>query len=268
MNKIPKIIHYCWFGNKEIPENLQEYINSWKRLMPDYEIKRWDETNYDINKCSYIKEAYEAKKWAFVTDYVRLDVCYRYGGIYLDTDVEVIKSFDDLLYLDGFMGMEAGKNNKPSIGTGLALGMKKGLPIGKILRDEYHKMHFKKEDGTYDLTPCPKIQTKILKKYGFKLENKIQTIKGITIFPSEYFCPMSQYTGITNITNNTHSIHHYTASWLPKVEQDRRQLRIKYNKYGNLIAKILSTYIAYYKHYGFIKMWKEIIKKIKSNKQN
>jgi len=262
---IPKVIHYCWFGNKEIPDNLQKCIDSWKKIMPDYEIKRWDESNYDINKCPYIKEAYEAKKWAFVTDYARLDICYTYGGIYLDTDVEVLRSFDDLLNLDGFFGMEQGESNIPSeANTGLVLGMKKGLKMGKILRDEYHKKHFKKEDGTFDLTPCPIIQTATLKKYGLKLDNTIQNINGITIFPTDYFCPMNQYTGKISITENTYSIHHYFASWVNPADQYRRELRMKYSKYGSFLSNILSTYMAYKKHYGFTGMWSEIINKLKN----
>lgn len=261
---IPKVIHYCWFGGNEIPDNLKKCIESWKKIMPDYEIKRWDESNYDINKCDYVKEAYAAKKWAFVSDYARLDICYTYGGIYLDTDVEVLKSFDDLLSLDGFCGMEVGKKGvAEEANVGLALGMKKGCEMGRILRDNYHSLHFKKSDGTLDLTPCPTIHTKILKNYGLKLDNKIQTINGFTIFPVDYFCPMNQYTGEIKITERTYSIHHYFASWNEPADRLRRELRMKYNKFGKIGSEVLSTFIAYKKYYGIIGMWKKILEKLK-----
>lgn len=261
---IPKIIHYCWFGKSEIPDNLKKCIESWKRIMPDYEIRRWDESNYDVNKCEYIKEAYAEKKWAFVSDYARLDICYTYGGIYLDTDVEVLKPFDDLLDLDGFCGMEIGKKTLPNeANVGLALGMKKGLEMGRILRDEYHALHFKKIDGTLDVTPCPTIQTKTLKEYGLKLNNETQVINGMTVFPTTYFCPMNQYTGEMKITDQTYSIHHYSCSWELEVDKRRRELRMKYSKFGKLASEIISTFISYREYYGIRRMWKEIIYKIR-----
>lgn len=260
---IPKVIHYCWFGKAEIPENLQKCIDSWKKVMPDYEIKRWDETNYNINKCNYIKEAYEAKKWAFVSDYARLDILYTYGGIYLDTDVEVLKKFDDLLTLTAFCGMELDKGKIPKeANTGLAIGMVKGCKTGKILRDDYENKHFKREDGSYDLTPCPTIQTRIFKEMGLQLNNKIQVIGDFTIFPTDYFCPMNQYTGKINITKNTYSIHHYYDSWNKPADVLRRKLRIQYSKYGGIISEIVSTLVSYKKYYGIFGMWKEIIEKI------
>ena len=261
---IPKIIHYCWFGRNEMPEKFKACIKSWKEKMPDYEIICWNEDNYDVNKCQYIKDAYEMKKWAFVSDYVRLDVCYTYGGIYLDTDVEVIKSFDELLNLNGFCGMEIGKNCLANeVNVGLALGMIKGLPIGKILRDDYHSLRFIKKDGTLDLTPCPTIQTRVLVKHGLKLNNEQQTIDDMTVFPTRFFCPMNQYTGDIVITPDTFSIHHYAGSWVLPVDKKRRNLRIKYSKYGKTTSEIISTYIAYKEEYGLVKMWKKIFLKLK-----
>ncbi len=260
---IPKIIHYCWFGGNDIPENLQHCIDSWKKVMPDYEIRRWDESNYDVSKCDYIKEAYEAKKWAFVSDYARLDICYTYGGIYLDTDVEVIKRFDELLLLEGFCGMEKGKSKLPNeANVGLGMGLEKGLEIGRILRDDYHTRHFKKEDGSLDMTPCPTIQTRVLRKMGLELNDRIQVINGMTVFPTDYFCPMNQYTGKTVITDNTYSIHHYFGSWNSEADQYRRILRMKYSKLGKLGSNILSALVAYLKYYGFLGMWKNILEKL------
>lgn len=261
---IPKVIHYCWFGKNEMPEKNKKCIESWKKIMPDYEIIEWNEDNYDITKCPYIKEAYDAKKWAFVSDYARLDICYNYGGIYLDTDVEVIKRFDDLLFLEGFCGFEIGKNNVSNeVNTGLVLGMKKGLEIGKILLNDYRNRHFKIDVDKLDLIPCPVIQTETLKKYGLKLNNSKQCIKGLSIFPAEYFCPMNQYTGKTIVTNKTYSIHHYSASWFLPADQYRRELRMKYSRYGNFLSNLLSTVIAYKKYYGIVGMWGKILSKLK-----
>lgn len=260
---IPKIIHYCWFGGNPIPKNLQRCIDSWKRIMPDYELRRWDESNYNINKCSYMKEAYEAGRWAFVSDYARLDICYTYGGIYLDTDVEVLKPFDDLLSLEGFCGMEAGKGKKcVEVNVGLALGLARGQKMGRVMRDDYHRLHFKTSDGALDMTPCPVIQTRLLSKYGLMPRNEVQNINGLMVFPTEYFCPVNQYTGEKNITSNTYSIHHYSGSWYSPADQERRELRQKYSRYGKMGAEILSAFIAYRKYYGLVGMWEKIAEKL------
>lgn len=259
---IEKIIHYCWFGHNEIPEELQKCIDSWSKYMPDYKIIRWDESNYDIKKCKYVEQAYNAKKWAFVSDYVRLDVCYKNGGIYLDTDVEVLKSFDDLLSLGAFAGREEGsKKNMYLVNIGLVFGLKKGLEIGRLLRDEYHDINFINDDGTYNLTPCPIIQSTTLKNYGLSLENVKETIHGLTIFPTEYFCPKNQSTGELLITDSTYSIHHYYGSWLSNLVKEKLKLRNKYRKYGYIPSVILSEYFAYKKEYGILKMWKKLILK-------
>ena len=260
---IPKKIHYCWFGNSDIPKELRKCINSWKKMMPDYEIIKWNENNYDINKCLYIKQAYESKKWAFVSDFVRLDVCYEHGGIYLDTDVEVLRSFNELLELKGFCGFEQGKDKKDNwVNTGLVLGMEKGLPIGKVLRDEYYNMSFIANNGKQNLVPCPIIQTNTLENYGLKKNNKVQIVEDMKIFSTEYFCPSNQYTGNVYITNNTFSIHHYCGSWNNNVDKSRREIRKKYSKYGKFLSNLISTYLAYKNEYGLLKMWKKILQKI------
>ena len=261
---IPKIIHYCWFGGNPIPDEFQRCIDSWKRVMPDYEIKRWDESNYDVKKCAYMNEAYEAEKWGFVPDYARLDICCTYGGIYLDVDVEVIKPFDDLLVLDGFCGIETGRSKTCYVNLGLALGLVQGHEMGGIMRDDYHSLSFKKKNGTPDLTPSPVIQTRSLLQHGFKPENSKQIIKGLTVFPVEYFCPADQFTGETNITENTYSIHHYAASWCSPADRERRDLRKSYSRrYGRAGSEILSTLVSYKKHYGLFGMWKQIAGKAK-----
>lgn len=205
---IPKKIHYCWFGNGQPDEMAEKCITSWKKYCPDYEIIKWSEDNYDVNKHPYMKEAYEAKKWAFVTDYARLDILYENGGIYFDTDVEVIRSLDDLLTHTAFAGMEDGY----LVATGLGIGSEAGAEVIGKLRDAYTGMHFKTEAG-YDTTPCVEYTTEYLKKHGLKQEDTIQTIDGLTIYPKEYFCPISAGSKKAKITENTYSIHHFAASW-------------------------------------------------------
>lgn len=211
---IPKIIHYCWFGNNPIPKNLQLCINSWSKYCPDYKIIRWDESNTDLNSCNFIKQAYSLKKWAFVSDYIRLKIIYEYGGIYLDTDVELISSIDHLLIYDGFMGFEQG--DILNVNTGLGFGAKKNHSIIKLLMKNYEDTNFIKKDNSLDITPCPERDTRILINLGLKQVNKEQNISNIIIFPIEYFCPMS-CNGVFKFTDNTVSIHHYNASWLSEI---------------------------------------------------
>ena len=236
---IPKIIHYCWFGNGKMPPLFKKCIESWKKYCPDFEIKCWSEENFDINQNRYVKEAYEAKKWAFVTDYVRLKVLYDCGGIYLDTDVELIKPLGDLIKERGFMGFD----ENGVMCTGLGFGCEKGNDlVGELLKD-YDDIPFKLEDGSYDLTPCPDRNSNTLKKLGMDITNHSQIFMGIKFFPREYFCPMDYISGKIKKTENTNSIHHYSASWTSKTSKRTRTLKrilgIKlYNKlYGKFLHK-------------------------------
>lgn len=208
--KIPKTIHYCWFGGNPIPESNRKFMESWKKFCPDYKIIEWNESNYDVSKNRYMREAYENKQWAFVSDYARLDIIYEHGGIYLDTDVELIKPLDDLLNLQGFAGFESDK----FCAFGLGFGAIPKLPIIKELRDDYENINFIKEDGSFNRTACPIFQTEILLKKGLHQNNSLQEICGLTIFPTEYFCPKDFFSGKINLTKNTYSIHHFDASWL------------------------------------------------------
>ena len=224
---IPKIIHYCWFGGNPLPDDAKKCIASWKKFFPDYEIKEWNEENYDLNSCPYVKEAYESKKWAFVSDYARFDILYKYGGLYFDTDVEVIKSFDDILKNGAFMGQEAGassgvnptSNKAGSVDSlesresavvanpGLGIAVAPGLRLYKEVLDYYNSVHFIK-DGVMDTTTICVHTTEILKKYGYdEYKEEIQRVAGITVYPPEYFCPMDYATGKLYITDNTRSIH-------------------------------------------------------------
>lgn len=218
---IPKIIHYCWFGGNPIPEKDRRCIESWKKMCPDYEIKKWDESNYDISKNSYMKEAYDAKKWGFVPDYARLDIIYNHGGIYVDTDVELIKNVDDLLENHAFMGFEDGKHVSPGL---IIAAEPHHETIGKLM-DIYTDRHFLKEDGSLDLTPSPTMNTDFLMERGLLPNNKMQTVSDITIYPTEYFCPKDYYSGKLNETENTYSIHWFNASW--QSPHRKRMLKVR-----------------------------------------
>ena len=236
---IPKVIHYCWFGKGKMPPIAEKCIKSWKKYCPDYEIICWNEDNFDLTQNRYMREAYESGKWAFVSDFARLRIIYDHGGIYLDTDVEIIKPLDPLLEGDGFMGFD----ENGIVATGLGFGAEAGNEIiGAFLKD-YDDLPFILPDGSFDLTPCPDRNTSALISLGMDMANTDQTFMGMRFLPCEYLCPMDYYTGKKTITKNTYSIHHYCASWTSKVT--KRTTRIKriigvkaYNKlYGKFLHK-------------------------------
>jgi hypothetical protein len=233
---IPKTIHYCWFGGKPLPELAQKCIASWKKYFPGYEIKEWNESNYDVHKIPYIDEAYNAKKYAFMSDYARFDILYQYGGIYFDTDVEVINPFDDILKNGGFMGFESAG----TVAAGLDTGVNAGLGIVYQIVEFYGGIHFLNKNGSYNLRTVVEYVTDILKQHGLGHENIIQKLDGITVYPIDYFNPMSFKTGKINITKNTYSIHHFSMSWMSDMVQFFVQRRRKIiNKYGdNCVTKI------------------------------
>jgi len=209
---IPKVIHYCWFGKNEIPEELKKYMESWKKYCPDYEIKRWDENNYNIEKYMYSSDAYKHGKFGFVPDIVRLDLLYSFGGIYLDTDVELIKPLDNLLFLNGFVGTE--KWGIVNVGGGS--GAVPGHPmIGEML--EYKKgIVFEREDGSLNLESSGTTESIPLIKRRFIPNNRVQNINGLTILTSDFFQPYDYMTKETYITENTYGIHHFYGSWCEK----------------------------------------------------
>jgi len=222
---IPKIIHYCWFGRNPLPELAQKCIASWRKFLPDYEIKEWNEDNFDINIIPYTAEAYRAKKYAFVSDYARFWILYKYGGLYFDTDVEIIKPMDDIITRGPFMGCEneAGSGATtlgvaPGLGLGvnpgLGLGVNPGLGLYKEMLEFYETLSFDKESKTGTAT-IVKYTSEMLSEYGLQNINEIQHIAGIYIYPKEYFCPKDYGTGKLTITPHSVSIHHYGATWLP-----------------------------------------------------
>lgn len=206
--KIPAVIHYCWFGKSDIPQQYLEYMKSWKRYCPTYEIKRWDENNYDISWNKYMVDAYERKKWQFVSDVARLDIVYREGGIYLDTDVELLKNIDDLLYQRAFFGVE----DTWMVNTGLGFGAEKQHESIKRLLSIYDNMRFIESDKAY-MVPCPRLQNKAFREIGYSNNGEFFQTKDLVIYPVPVLCGKSLYTGKSFMNKYTFSIHHYSGSW-------------------------------------------------------
>lgn len=208
---IPRRIHYCWFGGRKIPDQYKKWMNSWRKYCPDYEIIRWDESNYDICKIPYMREAYGCAKYSFVSDYARFDILYQYGGIYLDTDVEILRPLDDLLCQKAFMGTEFPSN---MIATGLGMGAVPRHDGIKLLMNDYVERKFIREDGSMDLTTCPIIQSSSLAKYGFQLNGERQTVNNIEIYPNMVFSPYLPYRKEMIYNDVSYLCHHYAASWV------------------------------------------------------
>ena len=215
---IPKVIHYCWFGRNPLPEHALKCISSWKKFFPDYEIIEWNEDNFDVNIIPYTQQAYSAKKYAFVSDYARIWILYHYGGVYFDTDVEVIKSMDEIIARGPFVGIEVEHSNGTnlSVNPGLGLGVVAHHHIYKEILDYYKNINFINNDGTYNQFAIVRITTKILFDNGMTNSNELQNVVGIWIYPKDYFNPFDDNTGSLNITDNTRSIHWYTKTWMKK----------------------------------------------------
>lgn len=217
--QIPKVIHYCWFGGKPLPEEALRCIESWREIMPDYEIKRWDESNFDVRSCLFASQAYDAEKYAFVSDFARFWILYRFGGIYFDTDVEVIKSFDDIIEKGPFLGCErhAVKGSPPqalNVAPGLGMGCYPNHPFIKEMLDFYSDTLFLTPSGKHNLTTVVKYTTEALVKRGLHNTSDIQCVDGIYIYPKEYFCPLDVGTKELTLTDRTYSIHYYSGSWM------------------------------------------------------
>ncbi len=223
---IPKIIHYVWIGGNPLNELAEKCIASWKKYCPDYEIKRWDETNLDVNQNRYCKEAYEAKKWAFVSDFFRFQILYNEGGIYLDTDVELLRPLDDLLNNKCFMGFD----DPNSVNPGSIIGSEKGHPFLNEMLEFYNHANFNIGE-----TVCVNT-TRTLLKYGLNFNNQNQNLTNdVKVYSTEYFCPLKYGEREPVITNNTYSIHWYAATWVTKPNFWQRII----NKIKNLIKKII-----------------------------
>jgi hypothetical protein len=249
VNRIPRVVHYCWFGGNPLGEREQVCIDSWKKFLPSYEIKRWDESNWNVRCCDYVSEAYDAKQWAFVSDYARLDILYRYGGLYFDTDVELLKSIDDIIERGPFMGFESdfSARDEGSVNPGLGFGTYPGLQLVKDIIDTYEGTHFVNMDGTYDQTTIVVRTTNALVDHGLRQMPGMQKVDGIWLYPSEYFNPKEFRTGEVHFTVNARSIHHFSMSWHSPLEKETHAIQNALLKRGiegrraELLAKILAS---------------------------
>ncbi|MBP1990368.1 glycosyltransferase family 32 protein [Paenibacillus eucommiae] len=238
--QIPRIIHYCWFGGKEKPDIVKKCISSWKENLPNYEIVEWNENSFDITCNTYVREAYESRKFAFVSDYVRVHALYHFGGIYLDTDVEVFKPFDDLLHHDSFWGFE----QEDFIATS-TIGAAKGNKLIQTFLDSYEEKRFIKADGTYDDLTNVAIITKILEGLGLQSNGEYQEIKGTGAFyPQTYFSPYDYINCRKFITEDTYAMHYFYKSWLPPKARLKGQIKLALSKLigGDNIARLRKMY--------------------------
>ena len=236
---IPKVIHYIWLGGNPEPNILKKCKRSWRKYCPDYEIKRWDETNLDLNKFKFAKDAYNAKKWAFASDVFRFDILYKEGGIYLDTDVELIKPIDEFLAYEFFTGFES----EQFVNPGLIMGCKKESKIANDILEIYKKAEFN-IDKLFDITVCKLVTSYLVENYNLKQTGETQRLKNnkVVIFSPEYFCPKSIETLETIITKNTVSIHHYSATWVNKTLKDRLKALLRFCIGNKNYQKIRNQY--------------------------
>ena len=266
---IPKIIHWCWFGGNTVPEDVQNYVATWEKCCPDWDIIRWDESNFDVTQNAYCREAYEQKKWAFVADYARLKVLYDYGGFYLDSDVEMIKSLDVFRSYDAVSGYESERN----IPTGTMGGAKHNEWIALLLK-EYDRRHFLQPDGSVDMTTNTALITRLtVEVYGIRLTNQITKFgrdERMVLFPSDYFCAKDPDTEIIMKTANTYTIHHFKGTWLPEYMQRNRRFRdwcrkVFGSRYGELLFRAYH-YIFVHKVGHVIHAWNKHVRGRKFDK--
>lgn len=232
---VPKTIHYCWFGRGEKPKLAQRCIASWKKFCPDYEIVEWNEDNFDLEAHPYAKFCYGQKKWAFLSDYVRLVVVEQHGGVYFDTDVELLKNPDDLLSFGAFYAFE----NDTHVASGLGFGAEAHHPTIQAMLNQYRQLQ-PDEQGTYSIIGCPKLNTQALLPFGLQLNGQRQNVGGAEIYPVEYFNPYESTTGRLDRTKNTVSVHWYSGSWMSKGEILRSMLTKPFHRlFGVDCFKIL-----------------------------
>lgn len=235
---IPKIIHYCWFGGNPLPPLAQECIASWRKFLPEYEIREWNEENFDVNLCPYTAEAYRQRKFAFVSDYARFWILHRYGGLYFDTDVEVIRPIGDIVERGNFMGFETDPDGENSpekyapryaygVALGLGFGMEAGHPFLQEMLDRYHAMEFAGAEMSPWLKTIVAYTTEALVERGLRNVPGIQQAGDITVYPAEYFAPINVMTGRLRITPNTRTIHRYMGSWDGKKQGQSLKQRLR-----------------------------------------
>lgn len=225
--QIPKVLHYTWFSGEEMPDDMKYCIDSWYKFCSDYTIKEWNMSNYDVSKNQYMYDAFKTKKWGFIADYARLDIIYREGGIYLDTDVEVIKNLDELRYNSAFISYQS--LNEVNAGSGF--GAVPNHPAIKAMRDEYNEAVFYGRDLMKNPT-SPYWQTKTLKRLGLRCDGGFQVLGDLTVYPREFLCVKSLQTGLIRKTENSYTIHHFAASWLEEKGTDKRKILFEKSLYN------------------------------------
>ena len=227
---IPKKIHYCWFGRKPLPKSAIKCINSWRKFFPDFQIKEWNEYNFDVNIIPYTAEAYRIGKYAFVSDFARFWILYNYGGLYFDTDVEIIKPINDILEEGPFMGIEKNRNS---------IAINSGLGMGAFPKMNFYSEMisiFENYNSLNDIKPIMiRETTELFIKKGFNQTDKKQTIEGIILYPNEFFNPKDDYTGKIHITENTRSIHHFAKLWVENYGPIRNWLTHYYHRFLNYL---------------------------------
>ena len=257
---IPKVIHYCWFGGNMLPPLAVKCISSWKKYFPDYEIKEWNESNFDVNIIPYTQEAYQAKKYAFVSDYARFWILYKFGGLYFDTDVEVIKSMDDMIARGPLMGCEheASDMSVASVAPGLGLGVNPGLGLYEEILKKYSTLHFMRKDRSFNLKTVVQYTTELLCEHGLIGTKEIQFCAGVWVYPKDYLCPKDFKTGVMEITENTLAIHHYDGSWVSDVDRYAQELGQKLTFLPKGIRGYMAQFCSIVHYKGFQKAVFEI----------
>ena len=242
---IPKVVHYCWFGRNPLPESAVKCIESWRKYLPDYEIKEWNEDNFDVNIIPYTAEAYSVGKYAYVSDFARFWILYHYGGVYFDTDVEVIKPIDDIVEKGAFMGVEVMCKiipedlvGYPMVAPGLGIGAPVGCEFYKKVMDFYSGYHFLREDGSIIGGTVVAHTTRLLVKEGLQKHSDIQQVAGIWIYPEDFFNPFDDLTGRLKKTENTRSIHWYARSWLSQSPFRVWLSRMSHRVFGSSIYRL------------------------------
>lgn len=226
---IPKTIHYCWFGRGEKPKLVKKCIESWKKHLPDYALVEWNENNFDVSQNDFVRQAYAHRNFAFVSDYARAKALYEHGGIYFDTDVEVLQSFDAFLHHMFFVGFE----EKNFVGT-CVMGAQKGCALLRAYMAHYEETAYERPDGTLYADTNVVLLTQMFEQMGFSRENTFQEKDGIAVYPREWFSPYDYINSVSYITDDSHAIHHFAQLWLPRSVRMRSALKRKVAKWVDI----------------------------------
>lgn len=267
---IPKIIHYCWFGRQPLSDQVKKCIQSWHKYCPEYEIKEWNEKNFDVQSSIYTAEAYKAEKYAFVSDFARFKILYQEGGIYFDTDVELIRPIDDLVSNGPFLACERSVNSRSVINPGLGFAAYAKMPILKDIIQIYKNLRFISPNNIFNQTTVVEYTTNYFLAHGFLGQDQVEVINGLTIYPSEYFAPMNYMTGELCESNQTRAVHHYAMSWLSEdykrwIIRERilsKFIGIRASKYLIFIIRMPARIIIATRKHGLKEIFKIIIERV------